>query len=205
MDKRCKEFIQEKILELIQAGFSISLKKSKHVEGCNGFFCDDPKEFAVAIGKPQKEWLPIFVHEYSHFLQWKEKCPIWDESCEDWNHTNLWDWYDGIEEYTKDKLFRSTRLIQKLEQDCDKRALALIVQNDLPFDPQVYIQKSNSYIWLYEISLRYRSWYKTAPYRDADIISLMPTEFISPKQFAHPPKEFTDIVVDRCLKRPLIS
>jgi len=143
----------------------------------NGYFCSNNKVLRVASNRPFKKWFPIFVHEFCHFLQWKENCKIWrnsylgniDASGE------VFKWVDG-KRMTCKKINRCITLARDVELDCERRVCKIIKEFNLPIDLNKYAQQANAYVYLYNW-LRYsRKWYKTgnAPYENPKIWKSMP-------------------------------
>ena len=72
MSKAVNDFIKMAKKEARDAGIKVRLPKTQTVIvdniKVNGYFDDDiQKMLKCAIGKPEKEWFPMFVHEYCHF------------------------------------------------------------------------------------------------------------------------------------------
>lgn len=203
MNRAVENFLQEKILELIKDGFGIKIHNTPLVRNdcgvSSGYFDGESKELEIAVKRPQREWIPIFIHEYSHYTQWKENCKVWRDSDKVWEKTNLWTWLDGEEENTDAQLKKCKLITQRLEQDCDKRAVALIEEYGLPIDKEHYIQSSNAYILFYNICFDERRWYKKSPYADARINGGMPKKFIDEKDFGKVPAKFRNLVVKEFL------
>jgi hypothetical protein len=197
MNKQAEEFIRDATIKLLKGGIGINLKKSMRVDDCNGFFCSETKQLAVAIGKPQKLWFPIFVHEYCHFEQWTEGCEIWEKSMDD-SLPNIWEWLEGDEEFPAKDLKKAFYLTQLLEQDCDKRVAEKIEEFDLPIDRDRYIQTANAYHLFYQVALQERVWYLDAPYQVEKIVETMPTKWLSKRDLKTTNHEFIDVVMSNC-------
>lgn len=116
----------------------------------------------------------VFVHEYAHFLQWKESCAIWKES-EDAS--------DRFDEWLDDKdvvvTIDDIRIIQKLELDCDRRAIELIRKHKLPIDIDRYIKESNSYVLSYNLIYKERDFFMSDNYALDDTLNHIPDYHIS--------------------------
>jgi len=201
MNRKIEEFIKDKILELIKAGISVNISNTKLVEKTSGFFDEVDKKVGVAIKKPQNIWVPVFIHEYCHFCQWKEGAEIWKQCEEIYKKADLWEWEENKIEIPKKSLNKSIRTTQKLEWDCDQRAVNLIKEYELPIDIKKYIQTSNAYVLFYEIFKEKRRWYEKAPYENREIVNLMSETFIDPKDFGKLPKlpeDYVRMVEDYC-------
>lgn len=137
-----------------------------------GYFSDgDPLDFSVAIKDP--EWFTTFVHEYCHFLQYKEGKFIGDVA-EKIN--NFDEWLAGSIELEPEALEESTRLYQLCELDCEQRTVALLKEHKIVFDYETYIQDANAYVLSYEIIRCSRK--ELTGFRQK-AKSLCPTEFIT--------------------------
>jgi hypothetical protein len=145
----------------------------------SGYFTDRPKvALACALGKPEKEWMKILIHEFSHMKQWVENSEIWKKQfangidCD----KGMDEWLSG-KEYTKEEYTHFIRTMQELEYDCERRTLNFIVSEKLPLDPEEYIKNANSYIFLYSVLLETKKWPDVAPYEVKEIMDMMPPFF----------------------------
>ncbi len=200
MDKKTKDFISDCLIELISSNVSIKLSNTKTVlfsENSNdyssGFFCDNPKEFAVAVGKPQKEWFPIFIHEYNHFLQWKEQSKEW-LNCDDvfFDH-----WLSDNTVNTR-KVNKGIASLITLELDCEKRSVEMIKKFKLNIDTEHYIKCANSYVLFYNILKEKRQWYDKAPYTVDEIIDIMPNYWLN--DYSKTPRLYKKLVLKHCFE-----
>lgn len=152
----------------------------------NGYFeGGEDKVFAVAIGKDFDKWFTIFIHEYSHFTQWRDDSPHWTYTpFKDFEHIDagilLFLWAGGHIELTKEQALNYTRPTVHVEMDADKRAVELIKKYNLPVNVNRYIQTSNAYTLFYFYMIETREWYKPnkEPYRIEEIVSRMPDYFL---------------------------
>lgn len=142
----------------------------------NFFAAGDKPELVINYFDPEKPWFDVFVHEYVHFLQWKENP----------EHFLSYDKYigafdkvlSGKQKRISDKYVQK---IQELELDCDQRAVALITQNKLKLDIERYILESNIYIACHPLMMKYKKFYvpdtesisKCVPARQFDMQDLI--------------------------------
>ncbi len=149
----------------------------------NGYFDDIHSKqptLACAIGKPEEEWLPTFVHETCHMDQWLYAKEFWNRQYADGKICDkiMDEWIDGkdypIEEYT-----RAIRTMQELEIDCEERTVAKINKLQLPIDPLKYTKSANAYLLFYSVILTERKWYKRAPYQVPAILKIMPDRLLT--------------------------
>lgn len=165
---------------------------------CAGYFDDAPKPvFVCAIGGPQRDWVPTFIHEFCHFIQWKDQTKEWlryqkiDTEC-------LLDKWIGDEIElpleTVKKLVRATR---DIELDCEKRVVDVISRFDLEFDVEDYTKKANAYILYFNLIPHYRGWFqKESPSEVNQIMKIMPGKFL--KNYNRTPKKFAALVDKYC-------
>lgn len=181
-----EDFIANVVNELLCNQFSVFLHQKTTVEDCGGWFDYENKEFLTAMDNPMG--FEIFIHEYSHFLQWK-------------NHTEwfmvhnggtqiLFDWLDGTE-YTPDILNLAHRDAVALELHCEQQAIWLIEKYDLPVDLDKYRKAANAYLLFYQFVRTKRSWSKKSPYNNVEIMKAMPTE-LKPLEYYLSPDSIPD-------------
>jgi len=166
---------------------------------CNGFYCGKGKEFGMAMKKPVKEWFSVFVHEYCHFLQHREKFkPFMKMEITDKNFPN-WDlWLAGEREYGEEKLKYAFKTIQDVEWDCERRVLELIDKHSLPIDPLHYAREANSYVMFYSVALRLRRWYVKEPYKIKAICDRLSTKLYTLEEMYNPPVWFIEEIQKYC-------
>lgn len=189
MNREAKQFIYNEIVpELEQLGVSLHLDLENNVVyhngiGCSGFFNDIKKELHCAVGtKKVEDWFGTFLHEYSHFCQWKEQHKSWTDSQKYFTDAGL-NSDDALDEFILGKLDLTDEQVESiayLEYDCEVRTAKLVDLFPKIFDKEIYIQKSNAYIAFYRTMKDKRKWYNAerAPYLNKKIWSKMPKEFV---------------------------
>lgn len=147
----------------------------------NGYFVKYPQlTLAVAMKKPQQQWLSILVHESSHMDQCLENCKEWRESfIGEKETTDYIDEWIGGKEFTKDELDFFIKSTRNCELDCEKRSAEKIKEYNLPIDVYWYIKKSNAYIYFHNFIRKYRKWYIPGkePYNIKEIVDIMPSTY----------------------------
>jgi hypothetical protein len=124
---------------------------------CYGLFELNNKEqpiIKVAIGtKSPEQWFGILVHEYCHFLQWKEQSELW---------TDFEDCSFNIDEIIKNpkKYKKQLLLLIRLEADCERRAIKLIKNYHIPFDIDSYVKEANCILYKYAMLYTNSFWPK---------------------------------------------
>jgi hypothetical protein len=127
---------------------------------CSGFFDSDEQVLAIAVGKPVSEWFPVLVHEYCHMRQWAEESPYWETQLDGTDTGNLISlWLAGHIELTPAQLPAVFGPTQAVEWDCERRAIELIKELELPIDVGFYARRANAYVLFYSIVAKTRSWY----------------------------------------------
>lgn len=151
---------------------------------CNGIFADTPiPQLLVAGNKPQEQWLATLAHEICHLLQWVEQSPVWlntkNQNIDKMDMLSLW--LDHHVELNDTQLTNYITSIRDVELDCEKRAVSLIIEFDLPIDTKQYIQKANAYVLFYNHLMETRQWYTIGnePYNNPDIWTHMPPVWLA--------------------------
>ncbi len=141
----------------------------------SGYFCSNPPELAYA--KFSHDAISIILHEYCHMLQWIDNFPLYIESLKKEDDGKLDEWLLG-KEFKYKSISTSIRRIQKIELDCEKRAIKLSKKLKLNIDIPKYIKDANSYVFLYTMILEKRKWPKNIPAGVSKIHKIMPDKFI---------------------------
>lgn len=121
---------------------------------CSGLFYMDSNDnpiIKVAKGKLlDEEWFGILIHEYCHFLQWRDDCITWNNFCNyDITYLQI---ILKPEKYKKELIS-----LMNLEIDCERRATNIIKNNKL-FDHKKYAQSANAIIYKYAYLYKYNKW-----------------------------------------------
>jgi hypothetical protein len=178
-DQNLKEFISEAIFDMTKRGVSVKLINKNYVDECSGYFDYENKVFVCATKKRLDKWFIVFVHEYAHFLQYKDK---FMEDCDD--AYNLFDsWLHGGKDFSPMEVREAAKVIQTVELDADKRAVEIMRERRLNVDIEDYIQKSNVYAYYYTIAPYMRKWIDVRIYDNQEVIKRVPKEFL--KNYYH--------------------
>lgn len=190
--------LAKKSIKLVKAN-----KRSVTIEAncrVNGYFDEDEKVLSVAVKKPLEDWFPIFVHEYAHFLQWREKAPIWHHSF--FNGIDRCDtiflWVKHKKRFSLKDVKLHTARTRDIEVDCEKRAVKLIHKYKLPINYLIYTSQANSYLYFYNYAVLKRRWWKKghAPYNNPDCWCNFPPFF--KKRYTQLPKRYIAIYDKYC-------
>lgn len=171
-----QSFTIKVIRELLKHNFSVLLHNKEYIDGYGGWFSTDTdeEEFVVAMKHPMG--FEILIHEYCHFLQWKEDKKAWDESEKYYNL--LFDWISDVSmEVSEADLNQSLLTILKIEHDCEKRVLKLVSLNPIEdFDMDKYKRAANAYLWSYHTNKELRKRPKIPVYSER-LLENMPNLF----------------------------
>jgi hypothetical protein len=121
---------------------------------CSGLFYMDSKDnpiIKVAKGSlSEEEWFGVLLHEYCHFLQWRDDSKLWNNFC---NHDIT---YSQIilkpAKYKKELI-----ALMELEINCEKRVVNIIKNNKL-FNYKTYVQSANAILYKYAVLYKYHKW-----------------------------------------------
>lgn len=121
---------------------------------CSGLFYLDSQDnpiIKVAKGNlNEEEWFGILIHEYCHFLQWRDDSKLWNNFC-DYDIT-----YSKIISKPKDHKKELIALME-LEINCEKCAVNIIKNNKL-FNHIEYVQSANAILYKYALLYKYGKW-----------------------------------------------
>lgn len=174
-----EHFLGKAVMDLINNGVTLRIDKRKNNSKYAYNYFDVPKKSRkpvlqmVNFTDDSSSMFEIFIHEYCHFLQWKEGSPLWDSGYDAGVYFDKW-----LEGKHDTCTIDYVRNIQKMELDCDKRVLKIIKDNKLPVNVNSYIKESNSYIWSYNIMFENRRFYNFNVYDDI-ILDTVPTSHLS--------------------------
>lgn len=121
---------------------------------CSGLFYMDANDNPILKiakgGLEEEEWFGVLLHEYCHFIQWRDDSKIWNKFC-DYDVT-----YSEIilkpEKYKKELM-----ALMELEINCEKCAVNIIKNNKL-FDYKTYTQGANAILYKYAFLYKYNKW-----------------------------------------------
>lgn len=169
-------FITKCTRELLANGFSVLIHRKKELDGYGGWFGAEDGERELVVALDHDMGFEVFLHEYCHYLQWKNNRDLWDRSL--LTYDTLFEWIDKPESnYTDEELNQSLHDILELEHDCETKALKLLHNNpieDVSVDK--YIRAVNAYLLHYHINRSLRKRPKNPIYSDR-VLSHMPNKF----------------------------
>jgi hypothetical protein len=187
-----KKYIGNAIIHLVSSGVSLELT-TRNVR--NNEFLEDEQKIVQRVQGEVSEWGPEFVHEYCHWLQWKDgryRRSFYGEA-----QTDLERWIDRYVSFSKSELNLIINRIKRLELDCEKRAVKEIETYSLEIDKTRYIKRANAYIFGYNMIAETRKWYKSSPHFNKKILDIMPGRFLS--RYDRTPKKYRELYLECCL------
>jgi len=120
----------------------------------SGWFCEDTKTLAVAIGLEPKHWVEVLLHEYCHVQQWVEQCDVWRKV--DKHTVQMQDWLDGTPCRNIKQVAADTR---DMEMDCERRTYRLALELDAPIDLKEHARRANAYGHYHNVAVEVRKWF----------------------------------------------
>jgi len=154
MNSKVFDIIKEDIESL---DGKIILLKGRYCGGkskCSGLFYMDVNDnpvIKVAKGNIlEEEWFGVLIHEYCHFLQWRDDSKLWNRFC-DYDVT-----YSQII-LKPEKYKRELVTLMELEIDCERSAYNIIKNNKL-FDHKAYAKTANAILYKYAMLYKYNKW-----------------------------------------------
>ena len=172
------DFIKFVKADLKEYGVKYYLPRTKKIK-CDGvlvsgYFDDTVPVLACAMKNEQA--YEVLVHEYCHFTQWRDQCKPWVMAVKHKAFEGLWDFLGGAEVKNINRLLS---LCRDVEEDNERRAVALIKKMQLDIDIDYYIKKANAYIHFYNWMKTSRRWCRpyNTPYTNKRLLDAMPTTF----------------------------
>jgi hypothetical protein len=199
LENKITNLIGEIILDCAANSCSVILHPDEEFEdGTVGFFTTT-ENLEINVATKSLDWWEILVHEYCHFLQWREGLfmtgPAW-KTCE---YRDPW----GVQEdrlegrsVSQELLESAYRVILACEDDCMRRTLKFLHDHGLlksKKDTIEYIKRSNLYLYLIKMEeelgkLEHENFY----WNSFEVSRELPEEFIydpeHPENFVVPEK-----------------
>jgi hypothetical protein len=195
MVKGCDQFVRFVRNHIKQYGGKLIIGRGENVN-CNGILCPgffDDRDLVIKVAKSDPSFLSTLVHEYCHFLQYINDIKIYQKS--DKASEIVESWLLGKEQNPQ-KLKRAFFLVRAMERDCEKRAIKLIKQFNLPINVKIYAKQANCYIYTHFLMEETRKYwmYKKSPYKSRVVMKLMPSTMKVKSHKQIPPKIYSKLV-----------
>jgi len=170
-----EEFVGKCIKELTINNISVRfIKRKKRSKIDFNYFCADTPNPELVINYFKNDFnriFNVFVHEYSHFIQWKKQTVCWANS-----QNSLGNFSEFLSGQRKNISISDIRNIQYLEAECDTIAINFIKKNKLKVNLEKYIRESNAYILSYNFVKSQRK-FLTSIYKN-DVLKTLPNDRI---------------------------
>lgn len=155
---RCLEFIGSKVQELIQQGISVYLTNGQSINNkYAGSFNSEAKTLKVAMGQPDVYSMYTFLHEYAHFIQFRDKTELWDHLHSEGTDTYV-RWLNREITLSKAEIESAFRNVVALEHDAEVMAVSMVSTHNLPLDIKDMSRRANCNLIFYSWTRIKRQW-----------------------------------------------
>jgi hypothetical protein len=132
----------------------ISINIAEVLGGFGGWFSEEDRE--LCVWKHNPVFFETLVHEYCHFLQYRDKYDFWTKHN---THTDaLFSWLNGEIELKPHSKKVNTHGAIAIEWDCEQMSLKYIKEYNLPIDHEFYSRSASAYIFSYYTTAEARKW-----------------------------------------------
>tara|TARA_R110000868_G_scaffold329360_1_gene590223 strand:+ start:206 stop:802 length:597 start_codon:yes stop_codon:yes gene_type:complete len=170
-------FIGKCITEMIKDGTTVRFNKriydSKH---SYSYYLESPKEFVISYfnGEKEDDWFWDFIHEYSHYIQFKYEERKWkkyDKYCVAFSS-----FIEGERKTISPEIIRK---VQEVEADGNAKAYELMRKHKIKINVDRYIQNNNLYIVCHAFMAKYKHFFFP---NSIKALKLIPTYPLSMKE-----------------------
>jgi hypothetical protein len=182
---RLNQFIHHVRCHLEEHNFKLIFAKSFQVNTGTGYRCTgyfDESRRVIRIAKRSSNWFETLVHEYCHFLDWLESSSRQLQK-ED-KALALCEKYIKGDICHPQAVKYAFQTVARMEWKCDRRAVKLIQEWNLPIDISNYIREANLYVYLYHMYKKHKTFNNRRP--SPRILAEMPDTFRSRSWYAVP-------------------
>lgn len=177
-----EHFVGQCIRDMVSSGVTIEITRRKNFSNYSHSYFTESNgvvpNFRINYFKNDFDfYIPVFLHEYCHFLQWKNKSIYFIEGIKSTEQ-----YYKWLNHQQEEVDIKDLRNIQKMELDCDRRAIKIINKYELDIDLQQYIQESNSYIISHNYVHEKRKYFSSFPYAKDCVKCLVPSKHLKMSQ-----------------------
>jgi len=149
---------------------------------CSGLFYLDSKDNPVIKvakgGLDEEECFGVLLHEYCHFMQWRDNSKYWESFCNyDVTYSQI------LLKPEKYKL--ALTVLMDLEINCERLAVKIIKNNNL-FDHKTYAQSANAILYKYAFLYNFNKW-------PEDSRTYKKVQDLAPNRILKSYKEYLDI------------
>lgn len=158
---------------------------------CSGIFYIDSKDRPVlkvaTKTKFKEEWIGALLHEYCHFIQWRDETKEWI-NFEDKGLT-------FSEIIQKPKAYKKELLILlKLELDCEKKVFKILSKKNTYINKKKYIKTANAILYKYAFLYKENKWPAVNKYKFDKIVEICSEKLLeSPSEYLIIPEEIYNL------------
>lgn len=138
---------------------------SVDVEGspCSGYFDPEgPKGAEIAVARRAPLFFKTIVHEFSHFIQWRDQTPAWVKADVVTDEIDRWLAGKNIPHINA-----MIDRVKYMELEAERIAVGLVKQLHLPINIGIYTKQANAYVAYHNWLKMTRKW--LPPHRAAYI------------------------------------
>jgi len=148
-------FIGLALADCVRNNVSVKILQKKSIQKCGGWFCSNPLEMVCAY--KARLGFEILIHEYNHFLQWKDDNEFWVRCGGNDGDFHTWLMDDSFK-LSKKKVDICYNQAVELERDCEIRSIQMIKDYALDVDVEKYTKEANAYLYVYHECKKLREW-----------------------------------------------
>jgi hypothetical protein len=203
--KKVVNYIREKCRE---DGVKVFIYKNKEnlkdkTGTCySGEFDCEKRFIKLAIkGDEEEDWIPVLIHEFCHFIQWKRGTKAW-KKVENYKNYNIngdlsgliFNWVMGKIEIPKKDLRKIISRLKDMELECERMTIKFIKKFNLKIDTKEYCKSAALYIYFYDIVRKYRMWNELSLDINEDDWHLLPNNLNN--KFKKLPKKIEKLILE---------
>lgn len=178
LNNKVKEFINHVKEHLAQYDMELLWGRGFTVH-CGGYTSSayfSEYQGVIKVAKGNHFWLESLVHEYAHFLQWLNNCPVFKKA--DKAIMNVDKWFSR-KKIDQNELKKSFEILRTMERDCEMMACKIAKRFKLPINTNGYIKRANLYIYTHWMMEKHQKFwaFRRDPMNSRYILSLMPSNF----------------------------
>lgn len=194
-DINIKNFLKDAFENLEDSGISINFYNNRTIKmedgrAASGWFSDEEKDISCIFLKRKKHqayWLGIFIHEYSHFLQWKSNDPTFLRTINGTDPNTIMSSFllekeYQTESYTHEEIKEACEAVLELEYDAEYTVVELIKMYNLEknIDSIEYVKSAVAYFIFIYNSYKRNHWHNVSINANCEsyknFLSLLPNE-----------------------------
>ena len=175
-NRKTKKFLTMVYDELEKSEIDFKLtKKIDETFEIDGYFDDAKKKLVVVHNEL---WLETLVHEFSHYVQYKEQHPSFAAYYKhDFAPIHITEQWLKKKIGYNDQVKKSFQIIRQNEYECDVLGAKLIRQYELPIDLAIYKKWANRQLLFYHCVEHSRIWNAGPEFLSPEVLDMIPPRF----------------------------